>query len=148
MMMAGPHSPFAPCGTSQNMPPHDVPLAGADRRLALLQSISGLMVRRMSLREVLRAIVDLVLEATGGDSCLIYLVDGAEMVLWASNIPHPEEIGRLRLKVGEGLTGRVAQERRMVAIPREAFKDPRFRSFDDLPEDSFEAFLSMPVIAR
>src|ERR1043166_7572838 len=36
----------------------------------------------------------------------------------------------------------------MLAIAKEAYKDPRFRHFDDLPEDSFEAFLSMPVIAR
>ena len=29
-----------------------------------------------------------------------------------------------------------------------AFKDPRFKFFGDLPEDTFEAFLSAPVIAR
>ena len=36
----------------------------------------------------------------------------------------------------------------MVAISREAYKDSRFRLFTDLPEDTFEAFLSVPVIAR
>jgi uroporphyrinogen-III synthase len=36
----------------------------------------------------------------------------------------------------------------MVAISREAYKDPRFKYFGDLPEDTFEAFLSAPVIAR
>ena len=36
----------------------------------------------------------------------------------------------------------------MVAIGQQAFKDPRFRFFHDLPEDAFEAFLSVPVISR
>ena len=36
----------------------------------------------------------------------------------------------------------------MVAISREAYRDPRFRLFTDLPEDTFEAFLSVPIIVR
>ena len=57
-------------------------------------------------------------------------------------------IGRVRLKMGEGLTGWVAKERRFVAISRESYQDPRFKKFSDLPEDTYEAFLSAPVIAR
>lgn len=123
-------------------------LQHTEKQLMVLQHISRLMVRKMSLPEVLQAIVDLVVEATGGDGCLIYLIDSDELVLCASNTPHPSQIGRIRLKIGEGLTGWVAKERRMVAISREASKDPRFRFFHDLPEDTFEAFLSVPVISR
>ena len=82
------------------------------------------------------------------DSCLIYLIDGNELVLCASNTPHPAEIGKLRLGMTEGLTGWVARERRLLAISREAYNDSRFKRFSDLPEDTFEAFLSAPVIAR
>ena len=42
----------------------------------------------------------------------------------------------------------MARERRLLSISREAYKDPRFKTFGELPEDSFEAFLSSPVIAR
>jgi uroporphyrinogen-III synthase len=52
------------------------------------------------------------------------------------------------LKTGEGLTGWVARERRMLAISMEAYGDARFKRFSDLPEDTYEAFLSVPVIAR
>jgi signal transduction protein with GAF and PtsI domain len=54
----------------------------------------------------------------------------------------------VRLKLGEGLTGRVARERRLLSISREAYLDPRFKTFTDLPEDTYEAFLSAPVIVR
>lgn len=123
-------------------------LQRTEQQLLVLQKISRLMVRKLSLPEVLRAVVDLVVEATGGDACLIYLHEGDEMVLCASSTPHPSQIGRIRLKMGEGITGWVAKERRMVAISQGANKDPRFRFFHDLPEDTFEAFLSVPVISR
>jgi uroporphyrinogen-III synthase len=48
----------------------------------------------------------------------------------------------------EGLTGWVARERRLVAISREAYRDARFKTFGELPEDTFEAFLSAPIVAR
>ncbi len=106
------------------------------------------MVRDLSLQEVLKGVVDLVVEFTQCDSCLLYLLDGEELVLCASNTPHPSTIGRIRLRWNEGLTGWVARERRLMAISREAYKDPRFKNFGELPEDSFEAFLSAPLIAR
>jgi uroporphyrinogen-III synthase len=42
----------------------------------------------------------------------------------------------------------VAEHRQPVAVPRNASKDPRFRSFNELPEDRFQAFLSVPVLCR
>jgi signal transduction protein with GAF and PtsI domain len=123
-------------------------LERTEQQLVVLQKISRLMVRKMSLPEVLQAIVDLVVENTRCDSCLVYLIDHDELVLCASNNPHPSEIGRIRLKMGEGITGWVARERRMVAISREAYKDPRFHFFRQLPEDTYEAFFSVPVISR
>ncbi len=123
-------------------------LERTEQQLRLFQKISRFMVRDMSLREVLQGVVSLVVEFTQCDSCLVYLLDGEEMVLCASNTPHPSTIGKIRLRLAEGLTGWVARERRLLAISREAYKDVRFKSFSDLPEDSFEAFLSAPVIAR
>jgi signal transduction protein with GAF and PtsI domain len=123
-------------------------LQRTEQQLRLFQKISRFMVREMSLQEVLRGVVSLVVEYTECDACLVYLLDGTDLVLCASNRPHPSTIGKLRLRWSEGLTGWVARERRLLAIPREAYKDSRFKKFGELEEDSFEAFLSAPVIAR
>jgi signal transduction protein with GAF and PtsI domain len=123
-------------------------LERTEQQLRLFQKISRFMVRDQSLPDVLQGIVSLMVEFMQCDSCLIYLHDGEELVLCASNTPHPAAIGRIRLKLSEGLTGWVARERRMLAISREAYKDPRFKFFGDLPEDTYESFLSAPVIAR
>jgi signal transduction protein with GAF and PtsI domain len=123
-------------------------LQRTEEQLRLFQKISRFMVRELSLQEVLQGIVSLMVEFTQCDSCLVYLLDNDELVLCASNTPHPSTIGKIRLKLNEGLTGWVARERRLLAISREAYKDSRFKTFGELPEDTFEAFLSAPVIAR
>ena len=123
-------------------------LERTEQQLRLFQKVSRLMVRDLSLQEVLQSITTLVVEFMQCDSCLTYLLDNEELVLCATNHPSPEAIGTVRLRMGEGLTGWVAKERRFVAIAKEAYLDPRFKHFALLKEDTFEAFLSAPVIAR
>lgn len=123
-------------------------LENTEQQLRLLQKISRFMVREMNLGAALQEVVSLVVEFMECDSCLLYLLQAQELVLCASNNPHPDTIGRVRLHFGEGLTGWVARERRLLAISREAYSDPRFKFFTDLPEDTYEAFLSAPVIVR
>jgi uroporphyrinogen-III synthase len=122
--------------------------ARTEEQVRLFQKISRLMARDMSLQDVLHHIVGLITDFMHCDSCLIYLMDGHDLVLCSANHAAPNTIGQVRLKIGEGLTGWVARERRFVAISREAYLDPRFKKFADLPEDTYEAFLSAPVIAR
>ncbi len=57
-------------------------------------------------------------------------------------------LDRLKLRVGQGITGWVAEHLEPVAVFREAFKDPRFQRFNELPEDRYEAFLSVPLLSR
>lgn len=123
-------------------------LERAEQQLRLFQRVSRLMTRDLELDGVLQEIVSLVKDFLNCDSCLIYLVDDSELVLFASSDQNRKTIGTVRLRLSEGLTGWVARERRLLAISREAYSDPRFKYFKDLPQDSFEAFLSVPIISQ
>jgi signal transduction protein with GAF and PtsI domain len=123
-------------------------LERAEQQLALFQRVSRLMTRDMELDDVLHEIVTLVTDFLSCDSCLIYLVEDDELVLYASGEPGRQNVGKVRLRLSEGLTGWVARERRLLAISREAYNDPRFKFFKDLPQDRFEAFLSVPIISQ
>ena len=123
-------------------------LERTEQQLRLLQKISRCMVRPMPLEQALDNVVTLVVDFMECDSCLLYLLDQNELVLRASNTPHPTAVGKVKLSLSEGLTGWVAREKRLLAISREAYHDPRFKFFSDLPEDTYEAFLSAPVISR
>jgi len=121
----------------------------AGQELKILHHISQSISCTLDLDQILREIIELVVDVTRGDSCLLYLLDesGDFLVLRASKNPHPRLIGRIAVKVGEGITGWVAREARPVAISRHASKDLRFKLFHTLPEDKYEAFLSAPIIA-
>src|SRR5712671_532048 len=123
-------------------------LERTEHQLGLLQKISRCMVRDMRLQDALNRVVTLVVEFMDCDSCLLYVVDGNQLVLRATNSAHPAAVGEVKLALSEGLTGWVAREKRLLSISREAYHDSRFKFFSDLPEDTFEAFLSAPVISR
>lgn len=116
---------------------------------ALLHRISNIVSSDLEIESMLQELVRLIMHSTGGDACLVYLADSAsgEVVLRASNLPHDAEIGNIRLKTGEGITGWVAAHRSVVALPKNASSDARFKAFQALPEDTYEAFLSVPLIA-
>ena len=120
----------------------------AEQQLRLFQRVSRLVARETDLDDALHEIVELICNFLHCDSCLVYLVQEGELVLYASNEPTRQNIGKVRLRLSEGLTGWVARERRLLAITREAYKDPRFKYFKDLPQDTFEAFLSMPILSQ
>lgn len=120
----------------------------AETHIHLLQGICRYLVKPVVLSDALAAVVDLIADFTQADSCLLYLVSQGDLLLCAAHGPNPQAVGEIRLHADEGLTGWVAREHRMLAITREAYLDPRFKRFSALREDTFEAFLSVPILVR
>jgi signal transduction protein with GAF and PtsI domain len=123
-------------------------IATEDSPVDVLHEITLRMGTADGFHEVLTRVVDFASALVKCDSCLIYVLEGDELLLRASKNPHPEVVDRLKLRVGEGITGWVAAHREPVAIPEKAALDPRFQFFHELPEDSYEAFLSVPLMCR
>jgi len=99
--------------------------------------------------EMLGEVVGLTVQATDCDACLVYLIDHSsnEIVLRASQVPHAADLGNLRIKMGEGITGWVAEHKSVVALPANAASDARFKRFQTLVEDTYQAFLSVPIVS-
>jgi uroporphyrinogen-III synthase len=121
----------------------------AKSQVAMLHHISSVVSSNSTLEEVLQELIGLAVDVTNCDACLVYLVDqgSGEVVLRASQLPHTAEIGSIRMKVGEGITGWVAQHKSVVALDSNAASDVRFKAFQALPEDTYEAFLSVPLVS-
>jgi uroporphyrinogen-III synthase len=118
-------------------------------QVEILHRVSNIVSSGLSLDEMLGQIVGLTAQVTGCDACLVYLVDtdSGEVVLRASQVPHAEELGTLRMKIGEGITGWVAERKSVVSLPSKAASDTRFKRFPALVEDDYEAFLSVPLVS-
>jgi len=125
------------------------PFESTSSQIALLHRISGIVSSSLTLDEMLDELIGLVVGVTSCDACLVYLLDSyaGEIVLCATQLPHATEIGNVRMKLGEGVTGWVAQHQSVVALSSRASSDPRFKSFTSLPEDSYEAFLAVPLVS-
>lgn len=122
----------------------------AKDELLILRKIVDLTTSDASLDGVLSDIVKIAQDIAPADSVFVYLFDEAHkyLVLRASKTPHEKELGNIKLKVGEGLTGWVAKNVKPLAIKANAYDDPRFKAFDLLPEDRYEAFLALPIIYK
>jgi uroporphyrinogen-III synthase len=116
--------------------------------LDFLHEIGSRMASGGSLHEVLERIVEFSATIVRCDSCFLYVLEDDELILRASMNPHPHEVDRLKVRLGEGITGWVAQHQQPVAVACNAFNDPRFQFFNELPEDQYEAFLSVPILSR
>lgn len=108
-------------------------------------------VHSLEINELLDEIVKIASKITKADSCLIYTINRKknELELRASKNPHPANlIKKVTMKLGEGITGWVAKENKPVVITKGASYDPRFKSFKNLPEDRYEAFISVPIVNK
>src|SRR5260370_7176536 len=103
---------------------------------SILHRVSRIVSSELSLNEMLGEIVGLTAQVSGCDACLVYLVENAtgEFVLRASQVPHASDLGNLRMKMGEGVTGWVAEHQAAVALSSNAAPDPRFNPFPPLIE--------------
>jgi signal transduction protein with GAF and PtsI domain len=126
----------------------DTLISVEDSHLDVLHEISVRLNAADGFHDVLNRVIEFASALVRCDSVFIYVLEGDELVLRASKSPHPEVVNRLKLRVGEGITGWVAEHREPVAIPERAGHDPRFQFFHELPEDSYEAFLSVPLMCR
>ena len=107
---------------TQNMTSQPVVSETSVAQIALLHRISSIVSSDQDIESILHEMVLLTMNVTHSDACLVYLIDHAsnEIVLRASQLPHDAEIGKVRLKMGEGITGWVAAHNSVVALGRNA----------------------------
>lgn len=100
------------------------------------------------LEELLKVTADIAIQVTGTDSCQVYLYDKErdELVLRAADETGQSLIGKIRLKLGEGITGWVARERKHVAVIENATQDHRFKYFPEMREEEYQSMLSVPLV--
>ncbi|MBI4446325.1 MAG: GAF and ANTAR domain-containing protein [Acidobacteria bacterium] len=118
--------------------------------LAQLEKMAALSRENLEMPVLLKRILEGTSKLIPCDSLFIYVYDSMEkmLVLKASQNPHPAQMGAVKLRLGEGVTGWVATHKKVVMIPRNASRDPRFKFISELPEDTFESFLSVPIFFR
>ena len=147
-LQAQPHTAQSSSGV-RRVAPSTPTMAGFSDGLSsfdFLHEISTRLAAADPLHTVLDRIVEFVTTMIPCDSCFIYTLEGEKLLLRASRNPHADIVDSLDLKVGQGITGWVAEHREPVAIASKASEDTRFAPFKNVPEDRFEAMLCTPIV--
>lgn len=103
-----------------------------------------------NLDSALGVVVHRVCETLNTTVCSVYLTDqghgrAGELVLLATEGLKPEAIGKVRMKMEEGLVGLVAQRAEPINLD-DAPAHPRYKFFQEAGEEALKAFLGVPII--
>ena len=109
-----------------------------------LEEISMLVSSDFDLPEMLQRIADKMAEQLKVSVCTIYLLDGNELVMAATHGFDSAFVGKIRIRVGEGITGTVAKTGEYLALTN-ASHDPRYKQFSELQEEKYNSMLSFPI---
>src|SRR6185437_2614071 len=114
-----------------------------------LEEIGHLISQSGNAAETLTNVVHLIRSRFGTDVCSVYLLepDRANLVLAATIGLRPESVGRVRMRLTEGLVGLVAEQLRPQVLA-DATQHPRFKYFREAGEDAYRSFLGVPIIDR
>src|SRR5690606_9870835 len=99
--------------------------------------------------ETLANVANLIHRRFATDVCSIYLLepDRTNLVLAATIGLRPESVGRVRMRLTEGLVGLVAEQVRPVTV-HDTTTHPRFKYFRDAGEEPYRTFLGVPLMDR
>src|SRR5438034_4334910 len=117
------------------------------RELSFLHEVAQLASSARDWDEMLRIVIDRTTDAMRVEVSSLYLLERREGVLRlvATNGLNRKFIGKATLRVGEGITGWVANARVPAAV-RQVRADPRFKWVPGVDEERFTSMLSVPLL--
>ncbi len=111
-----------------------------------INELNHLFRESASVETLLDKAVEMVAQRAQSAVCSIYLYNPQtqELTLRATRGLNPQSVGRVRMKIGQGLTGLALQEMRTVC-EADASRSPNYRFFPGIFEERYNAFLAVPI---
>lgn len=115
----------------------------------LLREIIELSGDDLRLRDLLGRIAQIVVTASNADVCFVHVVDreAGELVLSGATPPFDAVVGTVRLRIGEGVAGWVA-EHGVPTVVADKWQDPRYRYIPALHGEDFSSLISLPLLRQ
>jgi len=122
-------------------------LVDADREVALLLDIIAATSSGPGVEPMAAAVARMITAATASDVCFVHVLDDTDssMTLAGATPPFDEQVGRVRLPLGSGVSGWVASHREPVVIAHDKEADPRYVPVAALRGEDFTSMASVPM---
>jgi two-component system NarL family sensor kinase len=122
-------------------------LVEPEREIALLMGIVRATSIGPGVEPLAAAVARLITDATATDVCFVHVLDDTErsLTLTGATPPFDEQVGRVRLPIGSGVTGWVASHREPAVIVENKESDPRYVHLPALRGEDFTSMASVPM---
>jgi signal transduction histidine kinase len=134
--------------TAGGVSPHAVHgLLDADREVALLLDIITATSSGPGVEPMAAAVARMITAATASDVCFVHVLDDTDssLTLAGATPPFDEQVGRIQLPLGSGVSGWVASHREPVVIVSDKEADPRYVPIAALRGKDFTSMASVPM---
>jgi signal transduction histidine kinase len=117
------------------------------RQLRRLQDVTETALANLPLKQLFENLLSKVCDALACDMSVALLLDesAGELYVGAAFGPNVDSVQKLRVRVGESLAGRVAEERRFIMV-QDATRDLSIRP--ELRRLGFQTIVGIPLLAR
>src|SRR3982074_1440423 len=130
----------------------------ADREHALRRELIQAASKGPGVEPLAAAAARMITAATASDVCFVHVLDDSDRSLTPA-AAHPPlhragggapppleaEVGKIRLPLGQGISGWVASHREAVVISHDKEADPRYMPFESLRGKDFTSMVSVPM---
>ena len=119
----------------------------ADRELVLLRELIQAASSGPGVEPLAAAAARMITAATASDVCFVHVLDDTDrsLTLAGATPPFDEQVGKIRLPLGQGISGWVASHREPVVISHDKESDPRYMPFQSLRGRDFTSMVSVPM---
>jgi len=122
-------------------------LAGLEAENALLLAIVEATSSGPDVEPLAAAVARLIVEATATDVCFVHVLDdaGRSLTLAGATPPFNGQVGRVRLPIGTGVAGWVAEHGEPAVIVDDKHADPRYLPIAALRGSEYTSMASVPM---
>jgi signal transduction protein with GAF and PtsI domain len=125
-------------------------LVDADQEITLLLNIIAATSTGPGVEPMAAAVARMIAAATASDVCFVHVLDDTDssLTLAGATPPFDEQVGRIQLPLGAGVSGWVASHREPVVIVADKEADPRYMPIAALRGRDFTSMASVPMEAE
>jgi Nif-specific regulatory protein len=116
----------------------------ADQQSAILLAVGGVLHREIAIDELMTRLVDHISETMDADRGTIYLLDRGKGEL-LSRAAHLPELDEIRLQIGQGVAGYVAQTGEVLNVPAAEAEQRFYEEIDRRTGYRTETILAAPM---
>lgn len=122
-------------------------LVDRDGEVALLLDVIRLTATGPEVEPLAAGVARLITEATATDVCFVHVLDDTEnsLTLAGATPPFDQQVGRVHLALGQGISGWVAQHRTPAVLTDGKSSDPRYLPIPELRGRDFVSMASIPM---